>query len=149
MNLDNEDFHTRDFLFEDGTLFLFRRRYIDKKILYEQIESVEFRKGSPLKRPGLAIAFGVALLLFNLWIFVSSGFDLYIFFSTGLFFIAGVGLYAIYSGLPVQPVIAVRFNNEVECFSVSTFIKAKTIEYFVSFLRKELGDEKITVGDLT
>ena len=149
MNSENEDFHTRDFLFEEGTMFLFRRRYIDKKILYEQIESVEFRKGSPLKRPGFAIAFGAALLLFNFWIFVSAGFDLYSFFSTGLFFIAGVGLYALYSGIPVHPVIAITFNKEVECFSVSTFIKNKTFESFVDFLRKELGDKKIKVGDLT
>jgi hypothetical protein len=145
MEVEPSDFHTRDFSFEDGVLFLFRKGHLYKKIPYDRVKSVVFKKGSDLRRPQLAVGFGILLLLFNAWILISAGFSLFQFFNTGLFFIAAVGLYAIYSGAPLHPVLEIRFGDEVESHSTATFIKHKTLDAFINFLQQELGRSKVTV----
>jgi len=145
---ENLEFHTRDFLFENGTLFLFRKGHLHKKILYEKIELVTLKKGSDLKRPGIAIGFGIALLLFNFWVFMSAGFNFYEFFDSGLFFIAGIGLYAIYSGAPIHPIIEIKFDNHVVRHSTSMFIRKKMMEAFIAYLQMELGPLRVRTGNV-
>jgi hypothetical protein len=152
--LEQEDnpFYTRDFLFENGTLFLFRRGSLDRKVAYENIVGVCLRKGSYLKRPGLALLFGFGFLALPVWILPSVGVNpiglsflllIFKFFRSGLF-VAAIGIYMIYNGLPVHTIVEIKTSDgSVFRCPISTLVRKRSVEPFVAFLQNELGPSRV------
>ena len=135
----SEHYYTRDFLFENGTLFLFKRRYIHKTVIYAQISEITLSKGSYLKRPKLSLVFGFLLIVISLAALTAEGFSLYGFLRSGIFFVLVIGIYITYNALPIHKVIKITMDHGVENFSIDAFEKSKVTTHFIEFLEKEFA----------
>jgi hypothetical protein len=137
-------FSTREFAFSDGMLNVYRKAKVEQ-IPFDQIIMIELKKGSDLKRPKLGITFGVVLILVCIDILSTYNFDVGEFFASGailrilsvLFFIGGIGIYSVYSALPIHPIIEILIKSKIERHSISPIIKRGSMQAFSGFLQDE------------
>lgn len=141
-------FSTKEFVFEDGFLRLYRRVGIEE-IPFDEISTIELKKGSDLKRPKSAVTFGVFMLLLCIKMLGFYNLDIGEFFASGvvlrilsvLFFIGGIGVYSIYSALPIHPVVEILGNGQTERLSISSIIKSGLVATFSDFLQMKFSNK--------
>jgi hypothetical protein len=135
---------TKYFSFDNGILHVYKKGKIEQTP-YAQITAIEIKKGSDLKRPKLALVFGALLVILCVKILGTYAFDLGEFFASGiilrifavLFFVGGVGVYAIHSALPIHPVIEVETRDTSEHISIKSIVKSGGLNEFSKFLQTE------------
>jgi hypothetical protein len=139
-------FSTKEFSFSEAAFKIYKNHKIENTP-FNEITLVTVKKGSDLKRPRAAFVFGIVLLIICVNLLGDYNFDLGEFFAGAvilrilsiLFFVGGVGCYAIYTALPIHPVIEIKHKDWTERLSLSTIIKVGKLESFSEFLRVEFG----------
>jgi hypothetical protein len=140
-------FSTKEFSFDDQLFRIYKNHQIEN-VPFNEIIMIEIKKGTHLKRPKSALVFGIVLVVLCLVILRDYKSDWSEFFASGvilrilgvLFFVGGVGVYSIYSALPIHPIIEIKHQHWTECLSISGMIKSGKIEPFSEFLRLEFAN---------
>jgi hypothetical protein len=119
---------------------------------YAELERVEIKRGSDLDRPGVSIAFGLILMVVCISFIVNAGFDLdTLLISPGLLirlllaliFVGGLGVHAIYSALPIHPIIEIVAARDVYRYPITSVIKQGRLVDLCDRLRSRLGQKFI------
>jgi len=145
-------------LTEKSILFL-RNRYPYREIVPSQIQKIELTKGTDLKRPVLALIFGACLIFAGTYLIANyADFDPSDLRTRGgaksigymiilEMFLVCFGGYAIFSAVPVHPVIRFTLTSgESESLSISDIIKNKKVEEFLKNLNSIVDNRKIIVN---
>jgi hypothetical protein len=140
-------YSTKYFSFDNGVLSIYKDGKIEQTP-YHQIKAIEVKKGSDLKRPKLAIVFGVILVIICVRILGAYVFDLGEFFASGivlrifvvLLFVGGIGVLSIYSALPIHPIIEIKTEVLIDHFSIRSMVNRGVSSDFSEFLRDEFKE---------
>ena len=134
---------------EDRVQFI-ENRLVKSEYLYKALNSIAIEKGTDVKRPKISIAFGFGLLVTSYAIYDAAGFDptslnrSIIYAIVAMFFFAVLGCYAIYSALPIHPIVRVRLKDSSKSFEIKPLIKGSSYQDFIGFLQTKVDRNRFS-----